>query len=66
MNKVFYLNKVCFAAAFVINLFYLNKVCFAAAFVINFCWTCVPTLPPQTVLALYSMGMKQRNCRMEA
>ena len=49
------------------QVFVVNKqVCFATAFVINFCWTCVPTLPSQTVLVLYFMGMKHGNCRMEA
>jgi len=42
-----------------------KQVCFAATFVINFCWTSVPILPSQTVLGLHSMGMKQRNYRME-
>jgi len=50
-----------------LNKVFVKKwVCFAAAFVINFCWTSVPALPSQTVLVLHSMGMKQKNYRMEA
>ena len=31
-----------------------------------FCWTTIPFLPSQTVLKLHSLGVGQRNYRMEA